>query len=595
MLSHLESRVLRTLFCTLVFLIPFLFTGCLHIQQDARSAHRFQAIPDLPSQVSFNPPTHPIDPSGPNPYDPTVAVVEFNEQGNLWTPCEQPTFQESRCQPNFAAEFIQRARKDVPLGTKLVVLTFIHGWRHDALWDDANFSNFREAIDCLNWGANAYATAYADILKEPMDFKDWQHLQCTGVAPPSTLRYVGVYIGWQGTTPDLRNDAFTLLDRYPTAGNTAGEAMFGLFQKIREAAKGSEVNAPIARLVFMGHSFGALIVERTARKILDKNYLSTHTVPCAEGGAGSRPWTELFLLINSADTASTDIEIMQTMKDASFCSSPAFSSSLKAPWLVSIHSDTDVFTGNLGTIGRRILRMEPKYGGPDIHASTGSLSPPKKGFLRTTTLNNDTFFLNTCYIDSESIKLNGKGSKTGDLLCDRVAQQINTAKIKAFKDAQMEDLFVPDGKRVTKADHGAFELTVEPCFATPPSPEPGPCRGMRLTERDQRWTALNGALAPFFAVVPTGTTGEPTHLLNLYTRLDVGCYRRNKKPSIPGQPVCLRKSRDQPVPPGQLPWNATPYWAFNVPDDVISGHDGFWTDSLTDLVISLLQKIPDVP
>src|ERR1700678_3683150 len=127
----------------------------------------------------------------------------------------------------------------------------------------------------------------------------------------------------------------------------------------------------------MGHSFGALIVERTAQKILTKDYLSTNTVQCAGGGTGSRPWTELFLLINSANTSSTGIDILQTMKGASFCSSSAFSTSLKAPWLVSIHSDSDPFTGKLGATGRRILHIEPKYSGPTIARTTGSLASPK--------------------------------------------------------------------------------------------------------------------------------------------------------------------------------------------------------------------------
>jgi hypothetical protein len=98
--------------------------------------------------------------------------------------------------------------------------------------------------------------------------------------------------------------------------------------------------------------------------------------------------------------------------------------------------------------------------------------------------------------------------------------------------------------------------------------------------------------------MPSATdTAEPTSLLNLYLRLDVGCGT-----PTPGNSNDLRRPCD--VYPKAQPslklrdkpsWNTTPYWTFNVPFHTIQGHSGFWNQEVMDIIRGITSAYPVVP
>jgi hypothetical protein len=156
--------------------------------------HQFEKVPALRPPIAFTASATTLVLASPDHNDPSVAVVEFDEKGNLW-PCDASI---TPCQADYAASFLKQARRTRPLDERLVVLTFVHGWTHNASWDDQNFLHLREAVDCLNWGETDYQRVYANFLHRPQP-EDTYDLKCEGVAPQQHVHYVGVYVGWQGT------------------------------------------------------------------------------------------------------------------------------------------------------------------------------------------------------------------------------------------------------------------------------------------------------------------------------------------------------------------------------------------------------------
>jgi hypothetical protein len=178
-------------------LLTFFFCFMSHICSGQTRAVQFEQVPAVMPAIAFAPPSDPLEIAGQH-NDPSVAVIEFDGNGDLWTPCSAAA-NAPRCQPNYAAQFIRQARSTIPTGSKLTILTFVHGWTHNAMWDDQNYLHLRQAVDCLNWGETSYRGVYANLLSRRHDSQHYD-LACTGVKPRPGEYFVGIYIGWQGPT-----------------------------------------------------------------------------------------------------------------------------------------------------------------------------------------------------------------------------------------------------------------------------------------------------------------------------------------------------------------------------------------------------------
>jgi hypothetical protein len=138
-----------------------------------------------------------------------VVTVEFDEQGKLFT-CGV----EWDCQITRATKFIEDARR--LRGQKhLVVLTYVHGWHHNASDDSENFQNFHVMINCLNQGQSA----------QPNNQRGGQPVLCSGLQVDTNNLYVGIYIGWRGESvmPWLTEvvTAFSVANRHNAAAKLA--------------------------------------------------------------------------------------------------------------------------------------------------------------------------------------------------------------------------------------------------------------------------------------------------------------------------------------------------------------------------------------
>lgn len=120
--------------CSLV-VVGLLSSSANASTYEAKGFHRYQvSVPATVPPVAFGAPSTALDHSSPYS-DPNVAVVEFDQHGSLW-PCDAT---HAKCQEDYAVDFLHNARTIVLPREKLIVLTFIHGWLHNADWKDQKF------------------------------------------------------------------------------------------------------------------------------------------------------------------------------------------------------------------------------------------------------------------------------------------------------------------------------------------------------------------------------------------------------------------------------------------------------------------------
>jgi hypothetical protein len=194
-----------------------------------------------------------------------LAIVEFDDQGRCY----------DRRQMQAVAGWIDGvADRDV------IIVVFVHGWKHDARSDDTNLASFREVL------AQAVAHEAADA--------------GAGARP-----VLGVFVGWRGVSfydrPDIL-DNLTFWDRQGAGRRVAVGSvreLFGRFRHYRNRRKDAG-GAPL--LVIVGHSFGGMIVYSA----LAQSLIEAATAPAL---AVSPRFADLVLLVNPAVEAARYLPI----------------------------------------------------------------------------------------------------------------------------------------------------------------------------------------------------------------------------------------------------------------------------------------------
>ena len=219
-----------------------------------------------------------------------VAVVQLRDDGS---------FADST-QLGRATDAIEAAR--ALYGTGAVVVVFIHGWHHDAEWDverdggDAHFKAFRRVLMTL---------ALRELER----------------GPERSRRVVGVYLSWNGDPERSSFGGGSFLgnlsswNRLRTADTVSRhEAIRHALARIQEHTKRTiEAASGLdpSPLIFIGHSMGALILERALLTLLRDDAGSligdrgSGPVEAREGvmtSQGGRPidFPDLVMLLNSA-------------------------------------------------------------------------------------------------------------------------------------------------------------------------------------------------------------------------------------------------------------------------------------------------------
>lgn len=262
----------------------------------------------------------------------TLFFIEFDEQGRLYHR------QQLEALLGYLKHLETRQRQpgaprqcaDKNDGVSLV--TFVHGWRHNARYDDDNVKLAREVLRTTYLGENSGT-----------------HYNPSGCA----REVVGVYVGWRGASlsvADVPNgflratlgflwEVPTVWDRKNTAQNVAVGSVRELFsllkvyQDRRNEIKRNELGydrcsatipskgismqelqetyqcLPVRHLI-VGHSYGALIVYNAIAQQLLENVVrgsleeSTACKPSADGASDERAlvrsYADLIVLVNPA-------------------------------------------------------------------------------------------------------------------------------------------------------------------------------------------------------------------------------------------------------------------------------------------------------
>ena len=244
-----------------------------------------------------------------------LGFVEFDDQGQLW---DREQLREVIGQVNTLA-----ANQD------LLMVVFVHGWKHSAQAGDSNISSFRESLRRLS------------ALESAMSTK-------TGV--PSR-EVVGIYLGWRGgsvSLPGLKE--LTFWERKNTAhkvgrgGATELLSRLELVQKTKRAQALADGKPHRTRFVVVGHSFGGALVFSAMSEILENGFVQTHGPDAVVSDTVG--FADLVVLINPAFEAAR----YATLSDMANERRRYFESQL--PVLAVLTSEDDDATGMAFPLGR---------------------------------------------------------------------------------------------------------------------------------------------------------------------------------------------------------------------------------------------------
>ncbi|MCB1895033.1 MAG: hypothetical protein H6945_15605 [Zoogloeaceae bacterium] len=222
--------------------------------------------------------------------DHDLAFIEFSERGNAFD-------------DRMVNEVIDRIRRKADDGG-VVVLTFVHGWKHSADEADDNVQEFKGSLQRT-----------VALLKERF-----------GGGALAGRRLVGVYVGWRGasiTVPGL--EQLTFWDRKAVAEELGSGGVTRLLLELDRATGDSPGNV----LVVIGHSFGGAIVVRALSELM------TERVMVRNGTDGdARAFGDGVIVINPAIEATQALHLVEAAIDGDYHAS-------QLPLFVSLSSDAD--------------------------------------------------------------------------------------------------------------------------------------------------------------------------------------------------------------------------------------------------------------
>ncbi len=202
-----------------------------------------------------------LSPNQRDEVDYLLGFVEFDDQGQLF---DRNQFQQ------LEDRLILEAQTH-----NLIMVAFVHGWKHNARPGDENIRQFRKILAKL-----------AEAEKK---------------LSPQPRKVVGIYLGWRGLSFHLGPLAnLTFWDRKKTAhkiGHGGAIEVFARLEGIRnvEHKLDEGTQGRPTRFVIVGHSFGGALVHSALSQVLMERFIDI------EGKATSpREFSDLVVLINPA-------------------------------------------------------------------------------------------------------------------------------------------------------------------------------------------------------------------------------------------------------------------------------------------------------
>ncbi len=192
-----------------------------------------------------------------------LGFIEFDDQGQLW----------DRQQMSAVLDRIATEPRE------LLMIVFVHGWKHSAAPGDDNIKTFRAAMAKLS-AADAQVAAR------------------NGTEP---RQIVGVYLGWRGGSVSVPvAKELTFWERKSTAqkvGHGSVTEVLSQLELIKET-KNSLAGKQDTRLVVVGHSFGGAVVFAAVGQLLANRFVRT-TGPVGQQSTVTG-YGDLVVLINPA-------------------------------------------------------------------------------------------------------------------------------------------------------------------------------------------------------------------------------------------------------------------------------------------------------
>jgi pimeloyl-ACP methyl ester carboxylesterase len=259
------------------------------------------------------------------------AYVEFDARGSMYRDDANRTVQ-----LNAALALIKRIK--YPAGQpprKIALYVFVHGWKNNA------------SETCGNvWGFRRFLSEFA-----------YQH---------HDQPVIGVYIGWPGAS--LKGDAFlSFWNREPVADNVGNNAdLTDALRAILQAVKGVDYSDRESTAVVIGHSFGGIVMERVATKLIREQL--------QKPGPGGESPADLFVLLNEAGAAAIARPFLMDLGDQGVTYND--SGGHPHPLLLSMTSTGDVATKFAYPGGEFISFNRPatqKYSSPDRFGQESTL------------------------------------------------------------------------------------------------------------------------------------------------------------------------------------------------------------------------------
>ena len=173
-----------------------------------------------------------------------ICAVEFDNDGGFVNPTQLITAKKAITE---ARRISGEKQTDTTARPGVVVMVFVHGWKHNADWDDSNFVSFRHMVAAMS-------------LRERERY---------GPNGCEARRVVGIYLGWEGTREGgwlkqlgkmLQLDYWNCdtSARSTAANSDLGGTLRAITEATKDPAQPGGDNSP---LIFAGHSMGGLILE----------------------------------------------------------------------------------------------------------------------------------------------------------------------------------------------------------------------------------------------------------------------------------------------------------------------------------------------
>ena len=251
-----------------------------------------------------------------------LAFAEFTERGNAFSDVVEKNV-------------LDRINKQATNDDGIILITFIHGWKHNASESDPNLRGFKDSLRTIS-----------NKLKENF-----------GYTLLGKRRLVGLYIGWRGANIEIPIlEEFTFWDRKAVSEEVGKGGVTRLLLELDKAvnrkhdyfADKNLANGDKSKnvMVVVGHSFGGAIVVSALNEILMERAVNP-----TKKNRFARTLGDGVVLLNPAIEANQALDLVQATLQHGY--NDGYNNN-QHPLLISLSSDADWATHYAFPIGQTL-------------------------------------------------------------------------------------------------------------------------------------------------------------------------------------------------------------------------------------------------